>query len=72
MHSNKFLKSFQNQLKLKTEYSKNLYIGTLNIEGQAVIGSYLIITNTNINQAVKFVNRFLIYETNVHDNLHSY
>ena len=29
-------------------YSKNPYIRTLNLEGQAAIGSYLMITNSNI------------------------
>ena len=50
-------------------YSKNSYIRTLNFEGQAANGSYLVIMISNI----RFLNRFLIYETlDVHDNLHFY
>ena len=29
-------------------YSKNKFLGTLNFEGQAAIGSYLMIMNSNI------------------------
>ena len=52
-------------------YSKNPYIRTLNFEGQAAIGSYSMITNSNIK--LWFLNSFLIYETvNVQDNLDFY
>ena len=33
---------------LNVTYSKNPYIRTLNFEGQAAVGSYLMITNANI------------------------
>ena len=36
------------QIWIYAYYSKNLYIRTLNFEGQAVVGSYLMITNSNI------------------------
>ena len=37
-----------NQIPRQSLYSKYLYIRTLNFEGQAAIGSYLMITNSNI------------------------
>ena len=52
--------------------SKNPYIRTLNFQGQAAIGSYLMSTNSNIRLLV-FLNRFFIYgPENVHNNLQFY
>ena len=36
------------QLNAQFSYSKNSYIRTLNFEGQAAVGSYLMIMNSNI------------------------
>ena len=42
------LGDFENLDDIDSKYSKNPYIRTLNFEGQAAVGSYLMIVNSNM------------------------
>ena len=58
-------------MKINLQYSKRPYVRTLHLEDQATVGSSLMIMNSNKYQAVRFLSRFLIYDTvNVHNNFH--